>query len=488
MLLPFEMCHLLWHHNRTRFKELFDRDRILRFWEETISANEIWWQCHPLRAEITVAEDRSWYLPLQLFGDDACLKKSRVMKTLTWYPATYASLQSLRSRIPTYCIPKHWVVEKTESDLQTTLVWSMFMWMTGRFPQLDHVQEPFAPGTSRFRSGQGSQQIAGGHVGVYTGFAADQMWMAEHFRFSSSWLRLDVCNRCHARNEDGPLDFCQAIEFPARTHEDYMESDGARRSALTGMPGFHLATLRGEPMHAGPLGAMPDAVGSALVEHCSEGTFGCCEISGQWEVILQAQLDTAYGVFADWARSQAEHHTIRRFTRLGFSMKLKNKSFASSKGKAHNCMVLCRWLEHLCSDHLDGTEYSRLRWLAIWAWVEFYEVCQTAIDPDFLNPCELKRLDNATTVLMHSSKCLASINAAKGLARWKLRPKLHVLYHINRDAQSSSRNPRAWWTFKDEEFMGKLGRIAGATHAVSMCNRSLERWCIHCFSFMEPEC
>ena len=147
-------------------------------------------------------------------------------------------------------------------------------------------------------------------------------------------------------------------------------------------------------------------------------------------------------------------------------------------------LVVCRWLETLCAEHKDAAPYCRLRWQVIWARVDFFAVCFKA-DPDLLTPAELKRLDDATTFLVHGNKVLQSVNSGAGKARWKMRPKIHTMQHINDDAQSSHRNPLAWMSFKEEEVMGKLAKIACAVHAVTMCKRSLERWCVQFVSFME---
>ena len=121
----------------------------------------------------------------------------------------------------------------------------------------------------------------------------------------------------------------------------------------------------------------------------------------------------------------------------------------------------------------------------VWAWGEFYHVCSYAKDPDFLDAVELGRLDSATTVLLHGSKVLSNFNSSRGAARWKMRPKLHTMQHINQDAQASGRNPRCWSSWQHEEMMGKLATIACATHALNMCRRSLEKWCLQFFNFME---
>jgi hypothetical protein len=162
----------------------------------------------------------------------------------------------------------------------------------------------------------------------------------------------------------------------------------------------------------------------------------------------------------------------------------KEASFPCSQGKAHNCLVLIRWLESKCAQTKGVSPYDKLRWQTVWAWVELFEICLTAADPD-CSAAEMQRFDSATAILLHGPKTLGTINALKHSVRWRIRPKLHVFYHLNKDVQASCRNPRAWWTFKDEEFMGKMARIACAVHAVTMCSRSLERWCVQFFASME---
>ena len=176
-------------------------------------------------------------------------------------------------------------------------------------------------------------------------------------------------------------------------------------------------------------------------------------------------------------------HTIKRFSRLGLSMKVL-RSFPYFKAKAHNGLVLCRWLEFKCYSLKDSSPYALLRWQTIWGWTEFYEICLKS-DPDFLCETEFGRLTAATDMMLHGCKILARLNADASRARWKMRPKLHTMGHISQDANSSGRNPRSWWSFKDEENMGKLSRIASAVHAQKVCSRALERWCVQFFNFME---
>lgn len=362
VLLPREVAHWLWPFNREKFGVLSDRGRILEFLENCVERNEEWWQRHPLREEAVAAPDRGKHLPLQPFGDDGCLRKTRVMRTFTWYPATWTPLAALHSRIPTYLIPQHVALKDiTDSELQRCVVWSFLVWMSGRMPTLDHCSTELRKGSMRNLVGERHDTIAGWHVGVFVGTIADALWMAQHYRWSSCWSSLDSCFRCFAWNDGGALDSCHCKVLPQRQHDDYMKAAAGVTSPLASIPGYHISLSRGEGMHTGPLGCLPDCVASALIEHCGEGTFGC-ETLTPWEFKLQAQLNVAYAQFCVWTRANFQEHTIKAFTRLGFS-----KSFPFSKGKAHNVFVAARWIETICAVQQDVAPYCRLRWQVLWA-------------------------------------------------------------------------------------------------------------------------
>ncbi len=312
----------------------------------------------------------------------------------------------------------------------------------------------------------------------------DQLWIEQNYRYEQSWSKPDICTFCHARNDSGPLDFNRACAFPPRTHEEYMLSDGAAKSPLSKMCGFHRTMTRSEAMHVGPLGALPESAGSAMLELCDEGAFECTDLM-PWEDRISAQLAAAHHNFSRWAKHNKQEHTVKAFTRCGFSMYTLNTSFPCLKGKAHNCLVVARWLEAKCAEFRGVSEYAQLRANVMWGWVEFFEVAGNTEDRDFMNATELQRLDSACKLILHGSSKLARINCEAGKARWKTIPKLHQVYHLNDNAQVSHRPPRAFWSFKDEEMMGALSKIACAVHACNISARSLQRWCMQFFSEMQ---
>ena len=103
---------------------------------------------------------------------------------------------------------------------------------------------------------------------------------------------------------------------------------------------------------------------------------------------------------------------------------------------------------------------------------------------DFLNADELGRLNVATSLILHGTKVLVSINSSGCKARWSATPKLHHIFHIIEDSQSSHRPTRAFLSWLDEENMGKLAKVAGSAHASTLSFRALDKWCMQFFNFL----
>ena len=162
-------------------------------------------------------------------------------------------------------------------------------------------------------------------------------------------------------------------------------------------------------------------------------------------------------------------------------MFLRTTSWRHYNGEAHHCLVICRWLSFKCAEHADAhpSSYAQLRAAVIWGWVGFCHVSGHPGNPGWYKPAELRRLNTAADLILHGSKVLTGLNFTACKARWKARPKLHQLWHVNENAQLSHRPVRAFWTWKEEEGMGKLSRIACAVHASRVSDRSLQRWILH---------
>ena len=109
------------------------------------------------------------------------------------------------------------------------------------------------------------------------------------------------------------------------------------------------------------------------------------------------------------------------------------------------------------------------------------------MDPDWYSDDELKRLGVATKVILHGAVVTVHANDSIGANRWKTRPKLHQVYHLNKNAQRSRRPIRASSPRKEEEGMGKLSNISCGVHGANVARRALQRWCVQFFEFHDPD-
>ena len=79
---------------------------------------------------------------------------------------------------------------------------------------------------------------------------------------------------------------------------------------------------------------------------------------------------------------------------------------------------------------------------------------------------------------MHSYVALAAEAVQNNALMWALRPKLHGLCHIILGAAADSRNPKYFSCFLDEDFLGKVIKVAEKCHRVTVCGAVLQRYLV----------
>ena len=107
-------------------------------------------------------------------------------------------------------------------------------------------------------------------------------------------------------------------------------------------------------------------------------------------------------------------------------------------------------------------EHDRLAQALCQMLVEFYSIL--ASESQFLTDATTRRLSEFS--LMFTSLCvkLASVAHHKGVRIWKLTPKLHLLTHMIEEQMVYWGNARFWWTYQDEDLIGRLINIADRLH------------------------
>ena len=96
-----------------------------------------------------------------------------------------------------------------------------------------------------------------------------------------------------------------------------------------------------------------------------------------------------------------------------------------------------------------------------------------------MRPEEVRRALAAGDTYLAAFQYKAAAYQAENRPNWKVRPKLHYFGHqILGQIAASALNPRHVHCFSDEDMVGKIARIAKATHSSKTSLRTLQRWAL----------
>lgn len=127
----------------------------------------------------------------------------------------------------------------------------------------------------------------------------------------------------------------------------------------------------------------------------------------------------------------------------------------------------------LCS----GSEYDKVRATCIWAWCEWTE----SLDEWGLMMGDVTRAQRAGNLFLVSYQYLANASLQAGTCLYKVRTKHHYFQHTVRRLSLCKWNPKRQQCILEEDFLGKLKRIASKTARNNMPKRLLQRYMIYMF-------
>ena len=136
------------------------------------------------------------------------------------------------------------------------------------------------------------------------------------------------------------------------------------------------------------------------------------------------------------------------------------------------------WLYSVLSrTGVSAGPHNEMRFSLFHHWQCFEQVC--ARNGRFLPPAEIE------LVAAHVEKALLAQHALKAEANsqdsltWHLLPKNHMMTHLAFDfVVRSAVNPRRVTNYSDEDFVGRIKRIARACHGASAGMRIMHRYII----------
>ena len=195
---------------------------------------------------------------------------------------------------------------------------------------------------------------------------------------------------------------------------------------LAAFPGFSVQqSICLDWMHNSSLGIGQVAAGSALAELCADGTFGVWV--GNRKAVSRVRLKRAWHLFCNFCVTDKLQHSQQTFTPNSLSMSYAaDDEWPLLKSKAHNCMLVLRWLASLlCRENNDRQKRQMAR--VFWALAECDHIFSRG--PCWLNENQVESLKLVRATLFPSWRALAAHACKQGRARWKFVPKHHLIEH-----------------------------------------------------------
>ena len=473
MILPHELFSVLYHHHRSKFHEVFATRDCDLFWSKQPATRL---SASPLFSE----RDRMWTVPLRLFGDDAPVCTTLSCMTLLLCAAQGFRLKIGGSRIPLSITPMKFCDAASYRYIFRVVKWSLEVLASGYWPQFDHEGKAWPQDSWRFQKGAERLRLAEEYRGLFWEVGGDWKFVKETFAMPQNYNRPDVCHKCCATKTglNAYMNFASTAPRRARacirTMDEYRAHFvGIPSPPLSTFPGFDVTvSILLDWVHNGFLGIHLIACGSALVYLAGQGDFGN-PAGGDRKVILAVRLKRAWQAFCKWCRDERVGHSQQVFTRASLSVpNAADWEWPCLKAKAHNAMVIVRWLAALTSGTTpDAPRPRRLMARLFWALAEIDHVF--ARGPQWLDDHHAERVKVARDTLFPSWVALAADACQEGRAAWGFIPKHHLCEHTLDECILNRRNPGGFWNFGEEGMMGESKRATGGNYQPEMGRRIL---------------
>jgi len=383
----------------------------------------------------------------------------------------------------TLLVPTSLIVKSvTHGEIVRYYAWCCEVWMSGINPSIGYYLEHFAR-TSVMHKRKG-KPLANGWRAAYAGSKADNKEKILVNNFSKPFARncysLFVCEFCCAcKSEKYPwLSYANCSRHSGwrstmQTTPGYIRNTSARGiplSPLTEMPGWTLKRNLPDWMHNAYIqGTCSDACAGCMRTMCNMGDLG-----PDHELGLRR-------LWRQWRVWNSKHKLNVRMPM--FSLKLINQQDSrkecpelSSRVKAYACKMLCFFLVPILRElaSTKGGVERQVMATMMWSLCKMIRTWDTS--GDFLTDCEAETSTRFGRLFLSCYTRLSDMNYRRNEACFKLRPKLHYCTHIIDFISITFENPNRAMCFHDEDFLGKIKRVASKTHKRAILKRTLQRY------------
>ena len=234
-------------------------------------------------------------------------------------------------------------------------------------------------------------------------------------------------------------------------------------------------------LHSQLLGTGKSANGSAIIFLAESGYWCRWPDSGLYQDQLELMLRAAHKHFLQWKKNNKMACSQPRFTPSRLS-RITRMHYPSLSSKGYPSKVVTFWVTECCL-HFAGRESATDLDKMVATCMRAYAHSLQIMGESGLVMTEGQANDYYSSVLLH----LQSFAALHKLSRsatgkqvnrtcWKLLCKHHHYYHHAKETLETRINPSITQLLCAEDWVGRLGRIARATHKSNLSLRTLERY------------
>ena len=414
-------------------------------------------------------------IPLGFHADGGGFNKHDSLFGLSWNSLATTGWSSVQSRFLFTGIRKSDMLPETLDLLMKAFSWSANILLTGETPMVDWQNNALRGG---------GRPLADGWRGQVVQVRGDWQFFCQAFYFAQWNSAEGMCPFCRASNihrerawyDVGPDAGWRDTIW---THELYLA-----HLALHGLPvpaffqprhgilGLRLENVMVDILHTLDLGMTAHVIGSVMfVFACLRKKFG----GSTYEE--GAKLLASY--LKQWYLDTECHSRIKGV--LTLARLRSEKGWAKLKAHGAATRHLTSFALHLLRKFANFDDpqwgyHDRLAVAACQLLYRFYEIVKT--ESLYMNSSmqeELETLGRQFTTIY----CKLGVwSFSKKLKIWKLQPKLHLFEHLVLQSMQFG-NPAYWWTYADEDLVGRLIRIGQTVHPSTIAESMLCKWA-HC--------
>lgn len=403
-------------------------------------------------------------VPLGLHGDGGSFSHQDSLFVLSWNGLLghMGGETGLGKRWLYTVIRKKDLIPATWHELWRVFAWSMNCLLTGITPSIDwDLKEMHG----------GRRYIAEGWRGALIQVRGDWEFLANVVGLPHWGAGDNMCWMCHASNTDPALKWQDGSAEAGwrrrrRTHASWKEElRGALPTIFLMTIGLSIGCVMVDTLHAVDLG---------VASHVAGNVFRMCLDRNVWQGgNLKNNAAKLSSEIEEW------HRTTKTKSKLQGDLtpeRLKSTSgYPKLKAKGAATRHLMEFVHMLAVKYLsDDRRIAALTFVL----VKFFKLIES--EGMFLSKrvaADIAAVGRQFCMLYYQ---LSSEAAGKFQKRWKATPKIHMFQHMCEwQVPELLLNPRSYWTYADEDLVGKLMEMDESAHVLTLAVTSISKWLLN---------